>query len=105
MASNTMTKNIFTAFEMDETEVVQVAIDPITGSGSKTTPDETNSASNDDEWETVKRKERKATPKATPEASPLVLKLEEFPALGTELTKAQEKAISAQNKATFAAMK
>ncbi len=120
-----MNKNIFAAFGMDETEVAQVAIDPITGSGSKTTPDETNSASNDDEWETVKRKERKpttkttpksktlympkskreATPKATPEASPLLLKLEKFPALGTELTKAQEKAISAQNKATFAATK
>ena len=118
-----MNKNIFTAFGMDETEVVQVAIDPITGSGSKTTPDETNSASND-EWETVKRKREttpksktlytpksktlytpKSKPKATPEASPLVLKLEEFPALGTELTKAQEKAISAQNKATFAATK
>ena len=124
-----MNKNIFAAFRMDETEVAQVAIDPITGSGSKTTPDETNSASNDDEWETVKRKESKpttktttksktlytpkskreatpkASPKATPEASPLVLELDEFPALGTELTKAQEKAISAQNKATFAATK
>ena len=120
-----MNKNIFAAFGMDETEVAHVAIDPITCSGSKTTPDETNSASNDDEWETVKRKERKptpkstpksktlytpkstpkATPKATPDASPLVLKLEEFPALDTQLTKAQEKAISAQNKARFAATK
>ena len=43
-----MNKNIFAAFGMDETEVARVAIDPITGSGSKTTPDETNSASNDD---------------------------------------------------------
>jgi hypothetical protein len=111
MATTTMNKNIFTAFGLDETKVASVAMNKITGTGSTTK----NSASASEDFVKVTREERK--PKVThKERKPLYtpksdavktsqganpLKLCDYPALGTKLTKAQNKVISSQNQTIF----
>jgi hypothetical protein len=68
MASSTMTKNIFAAFGVDERDADSVTIKKITCSGSGC--------------------------KTTTNA---LLHLEDYPALGTKITKSQKKAISSHN--------
>ena len=100
MASNTMNKNIFTALELvEENQVVEQVVEQVVDitTGSKTQDSEGFTTLKPSTRKTKEKTDNAIKPgekpTSTPKTASISLNLSDFPALGTKITKEQERVI------------